>query len=89
MTEANAALGRQLGPEALNESRLDVAALLAREAVALDRSPQTEGTLFSTLLRSPAVATVSLPTDSAPQVSVSPDGRALAVTDSRRPGAVL
>ena len=83
VAEGNAALGRQLGAEALNEPRLDVAALLAREAVALDRSPQTEGTLFSTLLRSPAaVATFSMPTSSAPQVSVSPDGGTLAVTDS-------
>jgi WD40 repeat protein/DNA-binding SARP family transcriptional activator len=83
VAEANAALGRQLGAEALSEARLDVAALLAREAVALDRSPQTESTLFSTLLRSPAVvATFSMPTSSAPQVSVSPDGGTLAVTDS-------
>ena len=68
VAEGNAALGRQLGAEALNEPRLDVAALLAREAVALDRSPQTEGTLFSTLLRSPAaVATFSMPTSSAPR----------------------
>ncbi len=81
--EAHAALGRELGAEALNESRLDVAALLARQAVALDRSPQTEGTLLSVLLRSPAViGTLSLPADSAPQVAVSPDGRTLAVSDS-------
>src|SRR5205823_13490420 len=52
--EARAALGRQLGAEATSEPRLDVAELLAREAVALDRSPQTEGTLLQTLLRSPA-----------------------------------
>jgi DNA-binding SARP family transcriptional activator/WD40 repeat protein len=83
VAEAHAALGRQLGAEALGEPRLDVAALLAREAVALDRSPQTEGTLLSTLLRNPAVAaTFSLPANSAPQVSVSPDGRTLAVSDS-------
>ena len=61
MAEARSALGRQLGAEALGAPRLDVAALLAREAVALDRSPQTEGTLLTTLLRSPAVvATFSL-----------------------------
>ena len=81
--EAHAALGRQLGAEALNEPRLDVAALLAREAVALDRSPQTDGTLLSTLLRSPAViGTFALPTNSAPHVAVSPDGRTVAVADS-------
>ena len=80
---ARAALGRQLGAEALGEQRLDVAALLAREGVALDRSPQTEGTLLTTLLRSPAVlGTFPLPTDSTPHVAVSPDGRTLVVSDS-------
>jgi DNA-binding SARP family transcriptional activator/WD40 repeat protein len=83
VAEARASLGRQLGAEALGAPRLDVAALLAREAVALDRSPQTEGTLLSTLLRSPAVvATFGLPTNSTPQVAVSPDGHTLAVSDS-------
>jgi len=83
VSEEHAALGRQLGEEALNEPRLDLAALLAREAVALDRSPQTEGTLLSTLMRSPAViATFSLPTNSAPHVSVAPDGHTVAVADS-------
>ncbi|HSC03853.1 MAG TPA: BTAD domain-containing putative transcriptional regulator [Solirubrobacteraceae bacterium] len=83
VAEARSALGRQLGAEALGAPRLDVAALLAREAVTLDRSPQTEGTLLTTLLRSPAVvATFSLPTNSTPQVAVSPDGDTLAVSDS-------
>ena len=81
--EARAALGRQLGAEAMSEPRLDVAELLAREGVALDRSPQTEGTLLQTLLRSPAVVgTFPLPTSSTPHVAVSPDGKALAVSDS-------
>lgn len=83
VAEAHAALGRQLGAEALNEPRFEVAALLAREAVALDRSPQTEGTLLSTLLRSPAViGTFPLPTTSAPHVGVAPNGRTVAVADS-------
>ena len=83
LSEAHAALGRQLGEEALGEPRLDVAALLAREAVALDRSPQTEASLLSTLLRSPAVlGTFALPTNSTPHVAVSPDGRTLAVSDT-------
>jgi len=83
VSEAHSALGRQLGAQALDEPRVDVAALLAREAVALDRSPQTEGDLLSTLLRSPAVvATFALPTSSQPQVAVSPDGATLAVSDS-------
>jgi WD40 repeat protein len=80
--EARAALGRQLGAEAISEPRIDVALLLAREAVTLDRSPQTEGTLLSTLLRSPAViGTFALPSNSAPQLAISPDGRTLAVSD--------
>ena len=61
--EARAALGRQLGAEAMSEPRLDVAELLAREAVALDRSPETEGTLLQTLLRSPAVVGTFSPPD--------------------------
>jgi hypothetical protein len=66
----------------VNEPKLDVAALLAREAVALDRSPQTEGTLLSTLMRSPAlIATFPMPTNAAPNVSVAPDGRTVAVAD--------
>ena len=83
VAEARAALGRQLGEEALTEPRLDVAALLARQSVALDRSPQSEGTLLSILLRSPSViAAYSLPANSTPHVAVSPDGRELAVSDS-------
>jgi len=82
VAEAHTALGRQLGAEALNEPRFEVAALLAREAVALDRSPQTEGTLLSTLLRSPAViGTFPLPTNSAPHVAVAPNGGTVAVAD--------
>ena len=58
------ALARQLGAQAVNEPRLDRAMLLAREAVNLDRSPQTEGTLLATLQRSPAViGTFALPVD--------------------------
>jgi DNA-binding SARP family transcriptional activator/WD40 repeat protein len=78
---ASVALARQLGAEAVNEPRLDLAMLLAREAVNLDRSPQTEGTLLATLQRSPAViGTFALPVNSAPQLVLSPDGRTLAVS---------
>jgi WD40 repeat protein/DNA-binding SARP family transcriptional activator len=82
--QARAALGRQLGAEAVNEPRLDLAMLLAREAVNLDRSPQTEGTLLATLLRSPAVVrTFALPINAPPQrLALSPDGRTLAVGDN-------
>jgi WD40 repeat protein len=82
--DARVALARQLGAEAVSEQRIDLAMLLAREAVNLDRSPQTEGTLLATLLRSPAVlGTFTIPIDARPQgVALSPDGRTLAVPDN-------
>ena len=83
--QARVALARQLGAQAVNEPRLDRAMLLAREAVNLDRSPQTEGTLLATLQRHPAViGTFALPVDLASQLAVSPDGRTLAVSHFRR-----
>jgi WD40 repeat protein len=79
--EARVALARQLGAEAVNEPRLDVAMLLAREAVNLDRSPQTEGSLLAALLRSPAaIGTFAFPVSSAWQLVVSPDGGTLAAS---------
>ncbi|MGH2877506.1 MAG: hypothetical protein ACRDLV_14745, partial [Solirubrobacteraceae bacterium] len=81
---ARVALARQLGAQAVNEPRLDRAMLLAREAVTLDRSPQTEGTLLATLQRYPAViGTFALPAGLAPQLAVSPDGSTLAVSNFR------
>ena len=88
---ARVALARQLGAEAVNEPRLDRAMLLAREAVNLDRSPQTEGTLLTTLQRSPEViGAFALPVDLASQLTLSPDGRTLAVsqTELRRCAAI-
>ena len=80
--EARTALARQLSAEAINGPRIDVAMLLAREAVTLDRSPQTEGTLLSVLLRSPAViGTFALPAGSIPSLTLSPNGGTLAVSD--------
>ena len=82
--QARVALARQLGAQAVNEPQLDRAMLLAREAVNLDRSPQTEGTLLATLQRDPAViGTFALPVDLASQLAVSPDGRTLAVSHFR------
>ena len=82
--EAQVALGRQLGAEAVSEPRIDLAMLLATEAVKLDDSGQTRGTLLSTLLRSPAaLSTFSGPiTDRPQQISLSPDGRTLAVAEN-------
>ncbi len=101
--EANIALARELGAKAVIEPRIDRAMLLAREAVRLNRSPQTEGTLLATLLRSPAaIGTFTLPIEARPccSISLSPDGRTLAVpdntghlrfidTESRQPRKVL
>jgi WD40 repeat protein/DNA-binding SARP family transcriptional activator len=82
--EATIALARDLGATAVSEPRIDRAMLLAREAVRLNRSPETEGTLLATMLRSPAaLATFTGPIDSRPQrLSLSPDGRMLAVADN-------
>ncbi len=85
-TDARVALARQLGAEAVSEPRIDLAMLLARESVNLDRDPQTEGTLLATLLRSPAaIGTFALPIDARPQgVAVSPDGRTVAIPDNNQ-----
>jgi WD40 repeat protein/class 3 adenylate cyclase len=82
--EAKVALGRELGAEAVSEPRIDIAMLLAAEAVKLDDSRQTQGTLLSTLLRSPAaLSTFSSPiTDRPQQIGLSPDGRTLAVVEN-------
>jgi WD40 repeat protein/class 3 adenylate cyclase len=79
--EAKVALGRQLGAEAVSEPRIDLAMLLARESLNLDRSTRTEGTLLATLLRAPTViGTFTMPIVDRPQdVRVSPDGRTIAV----------
>jgi WD40 repeat protein len=68
----------------VNQPRIDLAMLLAREAVNLDRAPQTEATLLDTLLRSPAVIrTFALPVNAPPQrLALSPDGLTLAVGDN-------
>jgi WD40 repeat protein len=80
--EAHVALARQLGAEAVSEPRIDVAMLLAREAMNLDRSPQTESTLLATLLRTPAViGTIALPQSTTAALTFSPDGRTLAAGD--------
>ncbi len=83
-TDARAALAGQLGAEAVVEPRIDRAMLLAREALRIDRTKETEGTLLATLLRSPAaLATYTLPIDSRPQnIAVAPNGQYFVVTDN-------
>jgi DNA-binding SARP family transcriptional activator/WD40 repeat protein len=82
--EERAALAGQLGAEAESEPRIDRAMLLAREALRIDRTTDTEGTLLATLVRSPAaLATYTLPIDSRPQtIGVAPNGRYFVVTDN-------
>ena len=80
-TEARRAVAQQLGAEAVINPRIDLAMLLAREAVSLDRTPQTESTLLATLLRSPAaIASFELPFGVRPlSLTLSPDARTLLV----------
>ena len=80
-SEARVALARQLGAQAVIEPRIDLAMLLAREAVNLDRSQRTESTLLATLLRSPAaIGSFELPIGVRPDgLALSPDGRTLLV----------
>ncbi|MBV8220383.1 MAG: protein kinase, partial [Solirubrobacterales bacterium] len=80
-TEARVAVAQQLGAEAVIQPRIDLAMLLAREAVNLDPSQQTESTLLATLLRSPAaIASFELPIGVRPVgLALSPDGRTLLV----------
>jgi WD40 repeat protein len=82
--EATVALGRQLGAEAVSEPRIDIAMLLATEAVKLDDSRDTRGTLLSTLLRSPAAtsAFASRITDRPQKIALSPDGQTLGVAEN-------
>jgi len=83
-SEERAALAGQLGAEAESEPRIDRAMLLAREALRIDRTTDTEGTLLATLVRSPAaLATYTFPIDSRPQnIAVAPNGKYIAVNDN-------
>ncbi len=75
-------LAQRLGAQALVEEDLDVSLLLARQAVAIDDSPQTRSYLFADLGRFPAVAGVMYGrTDQLESIAVSPDGRTVAVGD--------
>ena len=84
-----AQLAQRLGAQALVEEDLDLSLLLARQAVAIDDSPQTRGYLLDDLQRSQAVVRILHgKSDSSANlgrwVAVSPDGRTLAVGGSRR-----
>ncbi|HEX5895699.1 MAG TPA: protein kinase [Thermoleophilaceae bacterium] len=77
-----AQVAQRLGAQALVEEDLDRSLLLARQAVAIDDSPQTRSYLLADLLRAPAVAGVMHgEEDILRAVAVSPDGKTLAVGD--------
>jgi len=81
--QATVALSRQLGAEAVSEPRIDLAMLLAREAVGLDPSLETRSDLLTTLLRVPsAIRTFHWNTNRNGAVAVSPDGRTVAIEDN-------
>ena len=77
-----AQLAQRLGAQALVEEDLDLSLLLARQAVAIDDSPQTRGYVLADLLRAPAAVGImhgGSDTSILRGISVSPDGRTLAV----------
>jgi WD40 repeat protein/tRNA A-37 threonylcarbamoyl transferase component Bud32 len=77
-----AQLAQRLGAQALVEEDLDLSLLLARQAVAIDDTPQTRGYLLATLTRTPEVTGVMHGQGGVLiAVSVSPDGKTLAVAD--------
>jgi WD40 repeat protein/tRNA A-37 threonylcarbamoyl transferase component Bud32 len=77
-----AQLAQRLGAQALVEEDLDRSLLLARQAVAIDDSPQTRSYLLSDLLRAGAVTGIMHgESDILRRIAVSPDGRTLAVAD--------
>ena len=70
---------RRLGAQVLLERDLDLALLLAVEAVRLDDSVDTRSALLTTLLRSPQALRVFHGGNPLQKVTASPDGRTLAV----------
>jgi WD40 repeat protein/tRNA A-37 threonylcarbamoyl transferase component Bud32 len=78
-----AQLAQRLGAQALVEEDLDRSLLLARQAVAVDDSPQTRSYLLAGLLRAPAVTGVMHgQSEILRAIAVSPDGKTLAVGDA-------
>jgi serine/threonine protein kinase/WD40 repeat protein len=86
-----AQLAQRLGAQALVEEDLDLSLLLARQAVAIDDSPQTRSYLFTDLLRAPAVAGVMHGrwSDYLRSIAISPDGGTLAVGVAEGKGGLL
>jgi WD40 repeat protein len=78
-----AQVAQRLGAQALVEENLDLSLLLARQAVAIDDTPQTRGYLLAALLRAPAAVGIMHGDDDAllQGIALSPDGTTLAVLD--------
>ena len=70
---------QRLGAQALVEDDLDLSLLLARQAVAIDDSPQTRGYLLATLRSRPAIGIMHGDGDVLRGIDVSPDGKTVAV----------
>jgi WD40 repeat protein/tRNA A-37 threonylcarbamoyl transferase component Bud32 len=79
-----AQLAQRLGAQALVEEELDLSLLLARQAIAIDDTPQTRGYLLAKLLGARAVGIMHARSQTGllRGISVSPDARTLAVADS-------
>ncbi len=79
---ATVALAQSLGAQAVSEPHLDLAMLLAREAVALDPSFETRSDLLTTLLRAPtAIRTFHGLRYRLNGMSLSPDAKLVALQD--------
>jgi tRNA A-37 threonylcarbamoyl transferase component Bud32 len=75
-----AQLAQRLGAQALVEEDLDLSLLLARQAVAIEDSPQTRGYLLAALRRAPAAMGIMHGHgDALREIAISPDGKTLAV----------
>ncbi len=81
--QATNALAQSLGAQAVAQPRIDLAMLLAREAVALSPTLQTRVDLLTTLMRVPsALHTYHFNDERNSSVLLSPDGKTLAIADN-------
>jgi WD40 repeat protein/tRNA A-37 threonylcarbamoyl transferase component Bud32 len=78
-----AQFAQRLGAQALVEEDLDLSLLLARQAVAIEDTPQTRASLLAALVKAPAAIGIMHGEDDAylQHAALSPDGSTLAVVD--------
>jgi WD40 repeat protein len=78
-----AQVAQRLGAQALVEEKLDLSLLLARQAIAIDDTPQTRSNLFAALMRAPAAVGImhSSKESDFGGAAISPDGSTLVVSD--------